>query len=82
MCIRKIEKIKSAAGNKRPHSVILDNLVTCNNTKIIIKQNRTEQNRIEQDRAGQGRAGQDRTGQDRTGQNRTEQNKPGQNRIE
>jgi len=56
MRIRKIaEKIKGTAGNRRPHSVIVDNLVTCNNRKIIIKQNGTGQDRIGQDRTGQGR---------------------------
>jgi hypothetical protein len=39
MRTRKItEKVKCTTGNKRPHSVIVDNLVTCNNIKIIIKQ--------------------------------------------
>jgi hypothetical protein len=66
------EIIKCTAGNKRPHSVNVDKLVTCNNTKIIIKQNRT----------GQDRTGQDRTGQDRTQQNRPEQNRTEQNRVE
>jgi hypothetical protein len=56
------EKIKCTAGNKRPHGVIVDNLVTRNNIKIIIKQNRTEQNRTEQNRTEKNRTEQNRTG--------------------
>jgi len=83
MRTRKIaEKIKRNAGNKRHHSVTADNLVTCNNTKIIIKQNRTEQNRTERNGTEQKRREENRTEVKRrerngTKRNATEQNRPG-----
>ena len=82
MRTRKIaEKIKRNAGNKRHHSVTADNLVTCNNTKIIIKQNRTEQNGKERNGTEEKRREQNRSEEKRTERNETERNRTEQTRI-